>query len=115
MHDLETHVKAVQAGTEKFDGEDFLTRLYSFSDVLYEHLAEVCLCYSNFNFLSTDLLVCFQEIPTVEASILRKHFTDQEMKAIDDAFIWRAIKNTTFNTTIPVLLVCANPATPWYV
>jgi hypothetical protein len=57
----------------------------------------------------------FQEIPTIETKYLQKHFTAKELQRIDDAFIRRAIKAVKFNTTIPLVLVCANPATPWYV
>jgi hypothetical protein len=37
------------------------------------------------------------------------------MKDFDVEFMRRAIERTTLNAIVPFFLVCANPATPWYV
>jgi len=42
-------------------------------------------------------------------------FHSEGATKLDNAFIRRAIKAVKFNTTVPVVLVCANPATPWLV
>jgi hemerythrin-like domain-containing protein len=94
LHDFEEYITAIQNGKQQYNGDEFVGKIGSFSDKLVQHLND--------------------EIPTIESKYLEKHFTRKELKAIDDAFIWRAIKNVTFNTTIPVILVCANPATPWF-
>jgi len=94
LHDLEEYIKAVQNGKQDYNGDDFVEKINSFGDVLMQHLAD--------------------EIPTIETKYLQKHFTAKELQSIDDAFIRRAIKAIKFNTTIPLSLVCANPATPWF-
>jgi hypothetical protein len=114
LHDLEEYIKAVQNGKQDYNGDDFVEKINSFGDVLMQHLADV-----HFSPLASSasrgLTFHFQEIPTIETKYLQKHFTAKELQSIDDAFIRRAIKAIKFNTTIPLSLVCANPATPWYV
>lgn len=114
LHDLEEYIKAVQNGKQHYNGDDFVEKINSFGDVLMQHLADV-----HFSPLASSafrgLMFHFQEIPTIETKYLQQHFTAKELQSIDDAFIRRAIKAVKFNTTIPLSLVCANPATPWYV
>jgi len=90
----EDYIKAVMDGKQHYNGDEFEQKINSFSDTMVQHLIE--------------------EIPTLDTKILQKNFTQKELKSIQERFIRRAIKNTTFNKTIPLVLVCANPATPWF-
>jgi hypothetical protein len=44
---------------------------------------------------------------------MKAHFTIDELKAIESAFMKRALATIDFYTTLPLTVVCANPSTPW--
>lgn len=41
-------------------------------------------------------------------------FTEKELKEIDTGFMKLALAKIDFSTTLPLSVVCGNPATPWY-
>lgn len=46
---------------------------------------------------------------------MRAAFTEKELKAVDAAFMKLVLQKIEFATTLPLSVVCGNPATPWYV
>jgi hypothetical protein len=45
---------------------------------------------------------------------MRAVFTEKELKDIDSAFMKLAIARVDLYTTLPLSVVLANPATPWF-
>ncbi|KAH9487381.1 hypothetical protein JR316_0001456 [Psilocybe cubensis] len=84
----------VQAGKEQYDANVFLEKINSFGDLMYEHLVH--------------------ELPTLESSKIKAAFTEQELKAIDKDFQKIVFADIDFHTTLPMTIVCMNPATPWF-
>ena len=44
---------------------------------------------------------------------MKENFTIAELEAIDSEFIKRALASVDFYTSLPCLLVCIDPNTPW--
>ncbi|KAK7046315.1 hemerythrin HHE cation-binding domain protein [Favolaschia claudopus] len=91
---LKSYLEDVRAGKEKYDGALIVEKIQSFSDIMVEHLNA--------------------EIPVLESSRMRAVFTEKELKDIDSAFMKQALAKIDFNTTLPLSVVCGNPATPWF-
>ncbi|KAJ7185131.1 hypothetical protein GGX14DRAFT_702140 [Mycena pura] len=93
---LKKYLEDIKAGKEAYDGPLIVEKIHSFSDVMIQHLNEG------------------REIPALESSRMRAVFTEKELKDIDSAFMKRALANVDFSTTLPLSVVCGNPATPWF-
>ncbi|KAJ7644766.1 hypothetical protein FB45DRAFT_299503 [Roridomyces roridus] len=91
---LKEWIESVRAGTEMYDGKLLVEKVHSFSDIMINHLNE--------------------EIPSLESSRMRAVFTEKELKDIDNEFMKQALAKIDFNTTLPLSIVCGNPATPWF-
>jgi len=44
---------------------------------------------------------------------MHEHFTQQELKDIDEASMKIVLGGIDYYTTLPIGMVCSNPATPW--
>jgi hypothetical protein len=51
----------------------------------------------------------------LDRDIIREKFTVAELKAIDSAFMKRVMASIDFYKSLPLSVVCGNPATPWWV
>ncbi|KAJ7772860.1 hypothetical protein DFH07DRAFT_801744 [Mycena maculata] len=91
---LKEYLEDVKAGKETYDGPLLVEKIHSFSDLMIEHLNE--------------------EIPALESSRMRAVFTEKELKDMDSAFMKLALVKIDFNMTLPLSVVCGNPATPWF-
>ncbi|KAJ6486719.1 hypothetical protein C8R45DRAFT_1098017 [Mycena sanguinolenta] len=91
---LKEYLEAVKAGKEKYNGVLLVDQIHSFSDVMIDHL--------------------HQEIPALESSRMRAAFTEKELTDIDSAFMKLALAKIDFYVTLPLSVVCGNPATPWF-
>ncbi|KAJ7451705.1 hypothetical protein FB451DRAFT_1284077 [Mycena latifolia] len=92
--ELKGYLEDVKASKETYNGPLLVERINSFSDVMINHLNE--------------------EIPNLESSRMREVFTEKELKDMDSAFMKLALAKIDFNTTLPLSVVCGNPATPWF-
>ncbi|KAF8169124.1 hypothetical protein K438DRAFT_1983441 [Mycena galopus ATCC 62051] len=92
--ELKKHLEVINAGKETYSGSLLVEKINSFSDVMIDHLR--------------------QEIPALESGRMRAVFTEKELKDMDAAFMKLALAKTDFNTTLPLSVVCGNPATPWF-
>ncbi|KAJ7286448.1 hypothetical protein C8J57DRAFT_1287679 [Mycena rebaudengoi] len=92
--ELKQHLEDIKAGKEKYDGDLLVERIHSFSDIMINHLNE--------------------EITSLESSRLRAVYTEKELKSLDDGFMKLMMAKIDFSTTLPLSLVCGNPATPWF-
>ncbi|KAJ7606364.1 hypothetical protein DFH06DRAFT_1486904 [Mycena polygramma] len=93
--ELKTHLQAVQKGETAYDGVALVRMIHAFGDTMVEHLND--------------------EIPSLASARMREVFTEQELKDIDSAFVKKALEKIEFATTLPLSVVCGNPATPWCV
>jgi len=94
LAELEHYLNDVKSGKENYDGALVVKKINSFSDSMFEHLND--------------------EIPTLESSRIRAVFTETELKEMDDAFMKQVMAKIDLYTVLPMSLVCANPATPWF-
>ncbi|KAF9062719.1 hypothetical protein BDP27DRAFT_1336228, partial [Rhodocollybia butyracea] len=94
LDELQAYLKTVQNGEAQYDGTLIVERIHSFSDTMILHLGH--------------------EIPTLEASHLKAVFTEKELDNIDSQVMKIAMKSIDFYTSLPLGLVCANTATPWF-
>ncbi|THU97141.1 hypothetical protein K435DRAFT_838742 [Dendrothele bispora CBS 962.96] len=92
--ELKEYLEKVKAGEAKYDATLFVEKIHSFSDIMIAHLNH--------------------EIPSLESSRMRAVFTEKELKDIDSGFMNLALKKIEFATTMPLSVVCGNPATPWF-
>ncbi|KAJ6462274.1 hypothetical protein C8R47DRAFT_1240208 [Mycena vitilis] len=92
--ELRTHLQAVQKGETAYDGVALVRMIHAFGDTMVEHLND--------------------EIPSLGSARMREVFTEQELKDIDSAFMKKALEKIEFATTLPLSVVCGNPATPWF-
>ncbi|KAJ3814843.1 hypothetical protein F5876DRAFT_72548 [Lentinula aff. lateritia] len=95
LDEAKVYLQKVQTGDLPYDGPLLVEKIHSFSDSMMLHLSH--------------------EIPTLEASRLKAVFTEKELKDIDSQGLSIALKTVSFYTSIPWGMVCANPATPWWV
>ncbi|KAJ4495612.1 hypothetical protein C8R41DRAFT_276313 [Lentinula lateritia] len=95
LDELKVYLQKVQTGELPYDGPLLVEKIHLFSDSMMLHLSH--------------------EIPTLEASRLKAVFTEKELKDIDSQGLSIALKTVSFYTSIPWGMVCANPATPWWV
>jgi len=91
---LEEWCNKVQKGEEEYDGKVFLGLVEAFAGTMIAHLNH--------------------EIPTLDREIIQKHFTEAELKAIEDEFMKRALATIDFYKSLPLSVICANPNTPWF-
>ncbi|KAJ7813978.1 hypothetical protein B0H13DRAFT_1925058, partial [Mycena leptocephala] len=54
------------------------------------------------------------EARVLESSRMLAAFTEKDLKDIDAAFMKLALQKIEFVTTLPLSVVCGNPATPWF-
>ncbi|KAJ7223047.1 hypothetical protein GGX14DRAFT_387422 [Mycena pura] len=91
---LKEYLEEIKAGKQTYDGPLLVEKIHSFSDIMINHLNE--------------------EIPALESSRMRAVFTEQELQELDSAFMKRAMGKIDFYTSLPLSVVCGNPATPWF-
>jgi len=91
---LDEWCKKVQKGEMVYDARVLLDMIESFADIMLDHLN------------------C--EISTLDRKVIAQHFTVAELKAIDDGFMKLALAEIDFYKSLPLALVCGNPATPWF-
>ena len=107
MEEFEKWLKTVHDGHVEYDSKVLLEYLDSFADPLVEHM----------NHVSCNLNVTkFAKEPNVlDRNKLRETFTEKQLKDIDAEFLKLGLANIDYHTTLPITLVCGNPATPWCV
>ncbi|KAJ7152057.1 hypothetical protein C8R46DRAFT_1197794 [Mycena filopes] len=91
--ELKEYLEAVKAGAA-YDGRLLVQMIHSFGDTMVAHLND--------------------EIPSLDSSRMRAVFTEKELKDIDSAFMKIVMQKIEFATTLPLSVVCGNPATPWF-
>ncbi|KAJ7707541.1 hypothetical protein B0H17DRAFT_1192023 [Mycena rosella] len=91
LHDLETYVKEVHAGTTSYKGSIVIQKLESFADALIEHLHD--------------------EIPTLESSRLRAVFTKKDLADMEANLVKIILKDISLFTTLPIGLLCHDKST----
>ncbi|KAF9525795.1 hypothetical protein CPB83DRAFT_858899 [Crepidotus variabilis] len=94
IDELEVWLRGVRDGTHVYDAKKMLSYIDAFADKMFEHLNE--------------------EVEKLDRETIRKHFTEQELKAIDAEFMKRATSGVDLYTALPLATICANPATPWF-
>jgi len=94
MEALDEWCKKVQKGEAVYDGKVFLGMVEAFADTMVAHMTN--------------------ELRTLDRDIIQAKFTIDELKAIDTEFVKRALASVDFYTSLPLMIVCANPSTPWF-
>jgi len=92
--EFKEHLENIKAGKETYNGALLVERINSFCDIMIDHL--------------------HHEIPSLESSRMRAAFTEKELKDMDGAFMKLALAKVDFSATLPLGMVCGNPATPWF-
>ncbi|KAJ6626625.1 hypothetical protein B0H10DRAFT_506034 [Mycena sp. CBHHK59/15] len=92
--ELKQYLEDVKSGEDEYDGSLLVEKIHSFSDIMIDHLND--------------------ENLSLESSRMRAHFTEKELIDMDAAFMKLALQKINFSTTLPLSVVCGNPATPWF-
>ncbi|KAF9527421.1 hypothetical protein CPB83DRAFT_836591 [Crepidotus variabilis] len=90
----ESWLEDVRDGKTIYDGSGFLAQINSWADDMIHHLNH--------------------EVERLDREKIKECFTVNELKAIESEFMKVALKDANFYTSLPILLVCGNPATPWF-
>ncbi|KAF9527422.1 hypothetical protein CPB83DRAFT_907629 [Crepidotus variabilis] len=91
----ESWLEDVRDGKTKYLGSTLLAQINSWADDMVHHLNH--------------------EIEKLDRNKIKECFTEKELKAIDSEFMKVALKDANFYTSLPMVLICGNPATPWRV
>jgi len=94
MKETEEWLKSVHDGREQYDAQTFLEHIDSFADSMMEHMKH--------------------EPQVLDRHKLRETFTEKRLKDIDRDFMKHALDGIDYYTTLPISIVCGNPATPWF-
>jgi len=95
LEELQKYLEDAKAGKQEYDGALIVEKINSFGDIMVNHLN--------------------QEIPTLESSRLREKFTEKDLKDIKNLADKKALATIDFSTTLPLALVCGDPATlSWF-
>jgi len=90
----EAWLKTVYDGREQYDSQALLEHINSFADAMVEHLNH--------------------EPLVLDRHKLRENFAEKQLQDIDREFMKHALDGINFYTTLPIVIVCGNPATPWF-